>query len=79
MHPHKYVPAETWEVGEKEQDCLPSSAARGTSQTSCKHTCTFLYTFVFSNFKTDSLNYEEMEVTKNVSLYTRAVHKAVGN
>lgn len=35
--------------------------------------------FVFSNFKTDSLNYEEMEVTKNVSLYTRAVHKAVGN
>lgn len=38
MHPHKCIPAETWEVGEKEQDCLPSSAARGTSQTSCKHT-----------------------------------------
>lgn len=29
---------ESWEVGEKEQDRLPSAAAWRTSQTSCKDT-----------------------------------------
>lgn len=38
MHPHKHISAEIQEVGEKEQDCLPPTAAWRTSQTSCKDT-----------------------------------------